>query len=99
MMQGLCEEAGPRLGEALLKKGDADLAYELSEDARCRCTLHQQVHGLGGIFRLIPNRIATLEELGVPPVIKKFANVKGGLVLVTGPTGSGKSTTLAALID
>jgi len=99
MTQMLSEVAGARRWEAFEKKGDADLAYELNEEARFRCNLHRQLHGLGGIFRLIPNRIASLEELGVPTVIKKFANLRGGLVLVTGPTGSGKSTTLAALID
>ena len=50
-------------------------------------------------FRLIPTKIATLEQLGIPPVVKDFGHLRGGLVLVTGPTGSGKSTTLAALID
>src|SRR5271163_4977947 len=95
----LSEVAGPKRWETFVKKGDADLAYELNEDARFRCNLHRHLHGLGGIFRLIPNKIATLEQLKVPSVIKRFANIKGGLVLVTGPTGSGKSTTLAALID
>jgi twitching motility protein PilT len=99
MTQMLSEVAGPARWEAFEKKGDADLAYELNADSRFRCNLHRQLHGLGGIFRLIPNKIATLEQLGVPPVIKNFANLKGGLVLVTGPTGSGKSTTLAALVD
>src|ERR1700722_6909878 len=99
MEQMLSEVAGPKKWETFVQKGDADLAYELSADARFRCNLHKQLHGLGGIFRLIPNKIATLEELKVPSVIKRFANLKGGLVLVTGPTGSGKSTTLAALID
>jgi twitching motility protein PilT len=99
MEQMLREVAGTQRWETFVKKGDADLAYELSAEARFRCNLHRQLHGLGGIFRLIPNKIATLEELGVPPVIKRFANIKGGLVLVTGPTGSGKSTTLAALVD
>ena len=99
MEQMLSEVAGPQRWGAFQKKGDADLAYELDADARFRCNLHRQLHGLGGIFRLIPNKIATLEQLGVPPVIKRFANLKGGLVLVTGPTGSGKSTTLAALVD
>ena len=56
-------------------------------------------HGVGAVFRLIPTKILTLETLGIPAVIKTFAQTKGGLVLVTGPTGSGKSTTLAALID
>jgi twitching motility protein PilT len=99
MEQMLSEVAGPVRWAAFQKKGDADLAYELNEDSRFRCNLHRQLHGLGGIFRLIPNKIATLEQLGVPPIIKNFANIKGGLVLVTGPTGSGKSTTLAALVD
>jgi twitching motility protein PilT len=99
MEQMLREVAGTHRWETFVRKGDADLAYELSAEARFRCNLHRQLHGLGGIFRLIPNKIATLEQLGVPPVIKRFANIKGGLVLVTGPTGSGKSTTLAALVD
>ncbi|MCE0498628.1 MAG: type IV pilus twitching motility protein PilT [Methylacidiphilales bacterium] len=99
MEQMLSEVAGPKRWEKFVKTGDADLAYELSADARFRCNLHKHLHGLGGIFRLIPNKIATLEQLNVPTVIKRFANVRGGLVLVTGPTGSGKSTTLAALID
>jgi twitching motility protein PilT len=99
MTQMLSEVAGSTRWAAFQKKGDADLAYELNTDSRFRCNLHRQLHGLGGIFRLIPNKIATLEQLGVPPVIKNFANLKGGLVLVTGPTGSGKSTTLAALVD
>jgi twitching motility protein PilT len=99
MEQMLSEVAGPKRWENFVKKGDADLAYELNSDSRFRCNLHRQLHGYGGIFRLIPNKIATLEQLGVPQVIKKFANLKGGLVLVTGPTGSGKSTTLAALVD
>ncbi|HUB66230.1 MAG TPA: PilT/PilU family type 4a pilus ATPase [Candidatus Methylacidiphilales bacterium] len=99
MEQMLSEVAGPKRWEKFTRTGDADLAYELNADARFRCNLHKHMHGLGGIFRLIPNKIATLEELNVPSVIKRFANVRGGLVLVTGPTGSGKSTTLAALID
>jgi twitching motility protein PilT len=99
MEQMLSEVVGPKRWEKYVKTGDVDCAYELSSDARFRCNLHKQLHGHGGIFRLIPNKIATLEQLKVPQVIKRFANIKGGLVLVTGPTGSGKSTTLAALID
>ena len=99
MEQMMSEVVGPKRWEKYVKTGDVDCAYELSSDARFRCNLHKQLHGYGGIFRLIPNKIATLEQLKVPQVIKRFANIKGGLVLVTGPTGSGKSTTLAALID
>ncbi|MCE0521310.1 MAG: PilT/PilU family type 4a pilus ATPase [Methylacidiphilales bacterium] len=99
MEQMLSELAGPKRWENFVRTGDTDCAYELNADARFRCNLHKQLHGLGGVFRLIPNKIATLEELRVPSIIKRFANLKGGLVLVTGPTGSGKSTTLAALID
>jgi twitching motility protein PilT len=99
MEQMLSEVVGPKRWEKYVKTGDVDCAYELSAEARFRCNLHKQLHGYGGIFRLIPNKIATLEQLKVPQVIKRFANIRGGLVLVTGPTGSGKSTTLAALID
>ena len=71
----------------------------MNASARFRCNYLKQVHGFGAVFRLIPTKIATIEELGVPPVIKRFGHLRGGLVLVTGPTGSGKSTTLAALMD
>ena len=99
MQQMLSEVVGPKRWEKFEELGDLDCAYELNSDSRFRCNLHKHLHGYGGIFRLIPNKIATLEQLKVPTVIKRFANVRGGLVLVTGPTGSGKSTTLAALID
>jgi twitching motility protein PilT len=99
MAQMLSEVVGPKRWEKFEELGDLDCAYELSSDSRFRCNLHKHLHGYGGIFRLIPNKIATLEQLKVPTVIKRFANMRGGLVLVTGPTGSGKSTTLAALID
>jgi twitching motility protein PilT len=99
MAQMLSEVVGPKRWEKFEELGDLDCAYELSADSRFRCNLHKHLHGYGGIFRLIPNKIATLEQLKVPTVIKRFANMRGGLVLVTGPTGSGKSTTLAALID
>jgi twitching motility protein PilT len=79
--------------------GDLDFAYEMNEDSRFRCNYLKQTSGLGCVFRLIPTKILSLEQLGVPPVVKEFGHMKGGLVLVTGPTGSGKSTTLAALID
>ncbi len=85
--------------EKFLETGDLDFAYEMDEESRFRCNYHKHLNGLGAVFRLIPNRIKTIEDLGVPKVIESFGKLRSGLVLVTGPTGSGKSTTLAALID
>jgi len=95
----LSEIAGPRSWEIFDERGDFDFAYEMDSDSRFRCNFLKQANGYGAVFRLISARIATLEELGIPLVVKQFGDLKGGLVLVTGPTGSGKSTTLAALID
>jgi twitching motility protein PilT len=95
----LSEIAGPKSWEIFDTRGDFDFAYEMDSDSRFRCNFLKQTNGYGAVFRLIPARIATLEELGIPLVAKQFGDLKGGLVLVTGPTGSGKSTTLAALID
>ncbi len=96
MMREVCE---PRAYEKYLSKGDLDFAYEMDEDNRFRCNYFKQNLGHAAVFRIIPTKIATLEELGIPPVVKRFGEMRSGLVLVTGPTGSGKSTTLAALID
>jgi twitching motility protein PilT len=82
-----------------LNSGDLDFAYEMDEDSRFRCNYLKQQYGLAAVFRLIPTEIASLESLGVPDVVKEFGHMRSGLVLVTGPTGSGKSTTLAALLD
>lgn len=79
--------------------GDLDFAYAYADRARFRANYKKHFHGYGAVFRTIPSRILTLEELGAPPVLKTFADINSGLVLVTGPTGSGKSTTLAAVID
>ena len=79
--------------------GDLDFAYEMDEHSRFRCNFLKQTRGYGCVFRLIPTKIMTLDQLGIPAVVKDFGHLRGGLVLVTGPTGSGKSTTLAALID
>src|SRR5207302_11447988 len=64
-----------------------------------RANFFQQKYGISAAFRLIPSTVMTVDELGLPPVLKKFPMLKKGLVLVTGPTGSGKSTTLAAMMD
>ena len=95
----LSEICDPQAFQKYLEEGDLDFAYEMDETSRFRCNYFKQQHGLGAVFRLIPTKIATLEELGVPTVVKEFAHMRSGLVLVTGPTGSGKSTTLAAIID
>jgi twitching motility protein PilT len=79
--------------------GDVDFGYEIPGIARFRANFFLQKYGVGGVFRLIPDEIITIEQLGLPNVCKKFAMLQKGLVLVTGPTGSGKSTTLAAIID
>ena len=85
--------------QAYLESGDLDFAYEMDEESRFRCNYLKQKNGLAAVFRLIPTEIATLEELNIPAVVKEFGHMRSGLVLVTGPTGSGKSTTLAALLD
>jgi twitching motility protein PilT len=78
---------------------DLDFAYALAGVARFRCNYFNQERGAGAVFRIIPERIRTLEDLGTPPTLATLADLEQGLVLVTGPTGSGKSTTLAAIID
>ena len=98
-MSMLSEVCGEHNWKIFEERGDLDFAYEMDRQSRFRCNYLKQAHGYGAVFRLIPTRIATLEELGIPLVVKEFGHLRGGLVLVTGPTGSGKSTTLAALID
>ncbi len=80
-------------------RGDLDFAYSLGQEARFRANYFRHFNGYGAIFRLIPSRITRLLDLGMPDVLKTFADTRSGLILVTGPTGSGKSTTLAAIID
>jgi twitching motility protein PilT len=79
--------------------GDIDFGYEIPGLARYRCNFFMQKNGVAAVFREIPDTIMTCDQLGLPPVIAKLASLPRGLVLVTGPTGSGKSTTLAAIVD
>ena len=95
----MSEISGPHNWEIFEQRGDLDFAYEMDEASRFRSNYFKQSNGYGAVFRLIPTKIATLEQLGIPLVVREFANLRGGLVLVTGPTGSGKTTTQAALID
>ncbi len=78
--------------------GDVDFAYEIPGLARYRVNFFQQKNGMGAAFREIPSDILTCDQLGLPPVVARLATLPRGLVLVTGPTGSGKSTTLAAIV-
>ncbi|MBR5876354.1 MAG: type IV pilus twitching motility protein PilT [Akkermansia sp.] len=96
LMQPICP---PKLWKFYEENGDADFAYEMDSQSRFRCNYMKQQRGYCCVFRLIPTKILTMEQLNVPEQIKRFGEMRSGLVLVTGPTGSGKSTTLAALID
>lgn len=97
--QLLFEITPPDLLEEFKNCSDADFAYELPGLGRYRVNIFRDHKGVGGVFRLIPSEILTFEQLKLPPSLKKFCEFSKGLVLVTGPTGSGKSTTLAAMID
>jgi twitching motility protein PilT len=79
--------------------GDVDFGYEIPGTARYRANFFNQKYGVAAVFRQIPSKVLTVEQLGLPPIMKKFAGLGKGLILVTGPTGSGKSTTLAAIVD
>lgn len=85
--------------EELYKNLELDFGFDFEKKARFRVNLYRQKGTLAGDFRLIPMKIKTLEEIGLPPVITKITEMKQGLVLVTGPTGHGKTTTLAAFIN
>jgi twitching motility protein PilT len=81
------------------ESGDVDFGYEIPGLARYRANFFMHRNGVGAVFREIPSKILSAEELGLPPVIPKLATLPRGLVLLTGPTGSGKSTTLASIVD
>src|SRR5436190_16880768 len=81
------------------ESGDVDFGYEIPGVARYRANFFNQKYGIGAAFRQIPNKIATARDLGLPAILTRASMLHKGLVLVTGPTGSGKSTTLAAMLD
>ena len=95
----LFEIVTPQQKETITKTLDLDFAYAYGEKARFRANYLYKMMGLGAVFRTIPAKVLTLEDLKCPPILRKLADRRSGLVLVTGPTGSGKSTTLAAMID
>ncbi|MBI1814102.1 MAG: type IV pilus twitching motility protein PilT [Deltaproteobacteria bacterium] len=78
---------------------DVDFSFELGDLARFRVNVFRQRKGDAAVFRLIPSKVMTMDQLSLPPILKDICEKEKGLVLVTGPTGSGKSTTLAAMID
>lgn len=98
MLSEICPD---RNWKEFLNGGDTDFSYEIPGAARFRANLmkHEPGDSIGGVFRLIPTEILTAEQLNLPPAVLKLCMLPKGLVLVTGPTGSGKSTTLAAMID
>ena len=96
MLYEICPEDKIKVFE---ESGDLDFGYEIPGLARYRCNFFQQKNGIGAVFREIPSTILTCEQLGLPKVVSRLAQLPKGLVLVTGPTGSGKSTTLAAILD
>jgi twitching motility protein PilT len=79
-------------------EGDLDFAYSFGDKARFRASYFKKSTGIGAVFRTIPSKVLSLDDLGCPPVVRTISRAKKGLVLVTGPTGSGKSTTLAAML-
>jgi pilus retraction protein PilT len=85
--------------EELRQQLDADLAYAIPGLARFRVNIYRESNGYGAVLRQIPSQILTFEQLGLPPVLADLCAIPKGLILVTGPTGSGKSTTLAAMVD
>jgi twitching motility protein PilT len=99
-LRGMLYEIAP---EQKIKKfeenGDIDFGYEIPGLARYRANFFMQRNGVAAVFREIPSAIMNADQLGLPPVVSKLATLPRGLVLVTGPTGSGKSTTLAAIVD
>ena len=101
MISGACFTKSLRRGKSksFEETGDVDFGYEIPGLARYRANFFMQKNGVGAVFREIPSAIMTAEQLGLPPVVSKLASLPRGLVLVTGPTGSGKSTTLAAIVD
>lgn len=98
-VQGLLFEIlSEKQKKAFVEKWELDFAYTLSGVGRFRCNIFMQRKGLAAVMRTIPEKIKTAQELGVPPAIMDIIDCDRGLILVTGPTGSGKSTTLAAMI-
>jgi twitching motility protein PilT len=99
LQEMLFEILTPHQRKEIEETGDLDFGYEVPGIARYRCNYFKQKNGIGAVFREIPSTVLTVDQLGLPQVLKQLAMLPRGLVLLTGPTGSGKSTTLAAIIE
>ena len=97
--QWLMQIAAPQYEEKFYADNDSDYAHEIDGVARFRVNAFVDRRGVGGVMRVIPSQVLTAEQLGLPPVVRNLCELDKGMVLVTGPTGSGKSTTLAAMVD
>lgn len=96
MMQEICPKDYWKKYEAT---GDTDFCYELADGTRFRANYYRHLSGYGAVFRVVPSKIIPLDQMGLPEAVKTFAQMRSGLILVTGPTGSGKSTSLASILD
>ena len=97
--QLLYELMTPEQKSQFQRDRDIDFGYEVPGEVRVRCNLYEQLKGISGAFRLLPTQIYTMEQLGLPEQIQRFCDMEKGLVVVTGPPGSGKSTTLASILN
>jgi twitching motility protein PilT len=99
-LRGMLREiVSERQWQRFEREHDLDFATAVAGVARVRGNYFEQEHGVGAVFRIVPDQIVPIENLGVPQIVHGLAGLESGMVLVTGPTGSGKSTTLAAIID
>jgi twitching motility protein PilT len=95
----LFEIMDPSIQARFQEMKDVDFSYEVPGVIRVRCNIYEQSKGMAGAFRILPNRIPTFDELGLPPALIQLTESPRGLILVTGPPGTGKSSTLASLLD
>ncbi len=95
----ILESLTPELKNKFDNQFEVDFSREINDSTRFRCNVFKQIQGLAGSYRVIPAEIRSFEELGLPNVMKRLALLERGLVILTGPTGSGKTTSLATMVD